>query len=72
MYIKQKRGNFKLKKCVYIQLSLPIRRFSYLFVSSTTSYIICTNCIVYFSNLYTNAAVLRSEKWLFSSFNVWL
>ena len=25
MYIKQKRGNFKLKKCVYIQLSLPFR-----------------------------------------------
>jgi hypothetical protein len=27
MYIKQKRGNFKLKKCVYIQFFLPFRLF---------------------------------------------
>ena len=27
MYIKQKRGNFKLKKCTYIQFFLPFRLF---------------------------------------------
>ena len=44
----------------------------YLFVSSTTSCRICTNSIMYFSNLHTSAIVLRSEKWLFNSFKVWL
>ena len=44
MFIKQKSGNHESKKCVYIQLSLPIRSFSYLFVCSMTSCIICTNC----------------------------
>ena len=29
--------------------------------------IISTNCIMHFSNLYTSAAALRSEKWLFNS-----
>ena len=27
MYIKQKRGNFKLKKCVYIQHGMARQRF---------------------------------------------
>ena len=72
MFIKQKSSNHESKKCVYIQLSLPIRCFSYMSVSSMTSCIICTNCIMYFSNLHTRAIVLRSEKWLFNSFNALL
>ena len=36
MYVKQKRGNCRLKKCGYIHFFLPFRLFLYLFVSSMT------------------------------------
>ena len=54
MLYEQKYSNIELKKCFYLQFYLLFTCPLYSFVKSVTLVIIYTNCIMYFSNLYTN------------------